>query len=211
MSARTYIANSSVVAERIRSAYGIEAQIVFPPTSLSAEDPQTPINGLNAGFWLTVSRGRGYKNVGIVADAISKLGDGQLVVVGHNPAPATNFDPRYVKFLGEVSDAQLRWLYANARALVTLAFEDFGLTPLEANTFGTPVAALRAGGHLDTVAEGVSGWWIEEPTAAGAVSALRQEPTFDKQEIVAHARRFAPEVFSEKIDKIVTDSLARRQ
>ena len=44
------------------------------------------------------------------------------------------------------SEAQLRWLYAHARALVATAHEDFGLTVIEAGAFGTPTVALAAGG-----------------------------------------------------------------
>src|SRR5437763_11530000 len=48
---------------------------------------------------------------------------------------------------GSVSDAELRWLYGNAACLVTASYEDFGLTPLEAASFGVPTAALRFGGN----------------------------------------------------------------
>ena len=37
-----------------------------------------------------------------------------------------------------MSDAQLRWLYANCKAVVSASHEDFGLTPLEGNLFGKP-------------------------------------------------------------------------
>ena len=59
--------------------------------------------------------------------------------------------------VGEVSDAGLRWLYANSTGLVAASYEDFGLTPLEAASFGLPTAALRWGGFLDTIVEGVTG------------------------------------------------------
>ena len=39
--------------------------------------------------------------------------------------------------VGHVSDAQLRWLYANCRAVVSASHEDFGLTPLEGLVMGT--------------------------------------------------------------------------
>ena len=60
--------------------------------------------------------------------------------------------PPNVRILGSVEEPELRWLYANARLLVSAAHEDFGLTPPEAATFAKPVAVLRYGGHLDTFA-----------------------------------------------------------
>ena len=59
-----------------------------------------------------------------------------------------------VAFVGRTSDAELRWLYANASALVSASYEDFGLTPIEAAAFGTPAALLRWGGFLDSLDEG---------------------------------------------------------
>ena len=59
--------------------------------------------------------------------------------------------PDNARLLSGLDDAQMRWLYAHARALIAPAFEDFGLTPLEAYAFGTPVLARRGGGYLDTV------------------------------------------------------------
>ena len=48
-------------------------------------------------------------------------------------------------------------------ALVAPSLEDFGLTPLEAGAFGKPTLALRCGGYLDTVAEGVNGLFFDRP------------------------------------------------
>ena len=58
----------------------------------------------------------------------------------------------------------MRWAYAHARALVAPSHEDYGLTPIEAGAWGKPTLALRAGGYLDTVAEGVSGLFFDAPT-----------------------------------------------
>ncbi|EMY36012.1 glycosyl transferase, partial [Arthrobacter crystallopoietes BAB-32] len=60
--------------------------------------------------------------------------------------------------LGRVSDAELKWLYSSTTVLVASAQEDFGLTVLEANLEGTPVATIPAGGYLETVAEGINGF-----------------------------------------------------
>jgi hypothetical protein len=63
------------------------------------------------------------------------------------------------------------------------AVEDFGLTPLEANAFGTPTLPLRAGAQLDSVAEGVSGSWIEEATAESVRAAMSRFPSLDPEQV----------------------------
>lgn len=205
--AHTYLANSHVVADRIREAYDIEAQVVHPPVTIDAGGEQVPVAGVAPGFFLTVSRARGYKNVARVAEAVASIPGAELVVIGSgvpDEEPASN-----VRWLGLVSDAELRWLYAHATALVTVAFEDFGLTPLEANAFGTPVAALRAGGHLDSVVEGVSGSWIDEPTAASVRDTLVSLPTFDRNAVLAHAAEFSLGAFTRRVDDVLRVAAGR--
>ncbi|MCX6466505.1 MAG: glycosyltransferase [Pseudonocardiales bacterium] len=198
--AHTYLANSRAVARRIERAYGIEARVVHPPVVVDPAGPRSPVPGVAPGFFLTVSRARGYKNVARVAEAVAGVPGAELVVIGSG-RPRTDAERApNVRWLGRVGEAELRWLYAHATALVTVAFEDFGLTPLEANAFGTPVAALRAGGHLDSVVEGVTGSWIAEPTAAAVRDTLRTLPSFDPAALRAHAARFSVDRFRRTVD-----------
>ena len=100
-----------------------------------------------------------------------------------------------------MSDAQLRWLYANCAAVVAASHEDFGLTPLEGNTFGRPAVVLRAGGFLDTMVEGRTGCFIEELTETAVRQAILDLRALglDRDEITAHAQRFGFEAFKETL------------
>ena len=62
--------------------------------------------------------------------------------------------PKNVEFLGELADAELRNVYAQCRALLFAADEDFGMVPLEAQSYGRPVIAFGKGGSLETVIGG---------------------------------------------------------
>ena len=73
-----------------------------------------------------------------------------------------------MRFLGRVSETELRGLYAGCRALLFPGEEDFGLTPLEAQASGRPVVAYAAGGALDTVLPGATGEFFAERTLGGA-------------------------------------------
>ena len=193
-SANAYLANSSAVADRIRSAYGIDAAVVHPPIVVDPGGEQTAVPGVDPGFLLTIGRGRGYKNTAAVAEAAA-LRSEPLVIVGGEHG------------ISDVSDAQLRWLYANCRALVAAAYEDFGLTPIEAMAFGKPVVALRRGGYLDTVVDGTTGLFFDEPrpdAIAGALDRL-SATMFDTERIQRHSGTFSLDRFVARMHECVAD------
>jgi glycosyltransferase involved in cell wall biosynthesis len=196
-----YIANSTNVAERIRKTYAREAVVIFPPVSMDAGGEATAVPGVDPGYFITVGRGRGYKNVEQLVEAFAGLPAERLVVVGARPRGEL---PPNVTVLRRVSDAELRWLYGSARALVSVSHEDFGLTPVEANMFGTPALLLRAGGFVDSLAEGVSGSFIDDPTPAGIRSAVRSFPTnWDAAAIREHAKGFSLDAFLHRLERAV--------
>lgn len=206
-SASRYLANSSVVRERICSAYDREADVVAPPPGLLPDGPERSPGGVAPGFFLTVARLLPYKHVDVVVDAVRRMPEARLVVVGDGPLRGRLRETGHdrVVWLSDVPDDQLRWLYRSCAALVTASHEDFGLTPLEANAFARPVVALRAGGHLDTVRPGVSGLFVEEVDgrafAGGMRRAIQQE--WSAHELVAHAERFARDRFDEAMRQVV--------
>jgi len=104
--ADAYIAISANVRDRIRTAYGIEAEIVYPPV-----DTRSFRVGPRGGRLLVVSRLLRYKRIDLVVEAASRLGMG-LDVVGTGPmlsqlqsaaGPKTSFH-------GTVDDETLREL-----------------------------------------------------------------------------------------------------
>lgn len=198
--AACYVANSSVVRDRIKAAYGRDAEVVHPPMTLDPAGPQRPVEVGDQPFLLTVARGRAYKNRRIVEEAAAAIG-ARLAVVG---APRRAARPGVVH-LGAVDDDQLRWLYANCRGLVAAAYEDFGLTPVEAMAFGKPVLALRAGGYVDSMVEGVTGRFFDKPEAPALARALEafDETDFDADAIKRHAASFSLERFAERMREIV--------
>ena len=155
-----YLANSSFIAGEIGRVYGVKAEVVPPPVGLEPTGGLEPVTGLDEGFFLAVARLLPYKNVD--SEAFRGL-KSRLVVVGDGPQrrQLATTSPPNVTFLGEVNDPRLRWLYANCEGLVAASREDFGLTPVEAASFGKPVAALRWGGFLDSVVEGITGVFFD--------------------------------------------------
>lgn len=207
-SAHRYVTQSTAVRDRIRAIYGIEAQILPAPCLLGTGDA-VPVTGVECGFILCVSRLLPYKNLDAIVGTFRALPNARLVVAGTGPDEARlrRDAPRNVRFLGRVSDEQLRWLYANSLALIAASFEDYGLTPLEAAAHGKPTVALRWGGYLDTVVEGKTGMFFDAPTSEAIQDAVVRlaENRFSPAVIRQHAARYSEDVFIARLQAIVVE------
>ncbi len=200
--ADVYLVNSTVTQRAVREVYGIEAEVLPPPPAMLPEGEEREVDGVSPGFLLCVARLLPYKNVDVVVRAAGLLGR-PLVVVGEGPDRARLQDlaareaPGRVLFAGRVDDARLRWLYRRADLLVAASFEDYGLTPLEAGAAGVPVAALRDGGFLDTVAEGVNGTFFDAPRAELVAAAAEKAiaTAWDAAAIANHVEGFGADRF----------------
>ena len=203
-SAHAYLANSTVVADRIRRAYGRTARVLHPPLMLDPHGERRDVRVPAPDFLLTIGRARGYKNTREVVAAARLLGRALVVVA----AGGDGTEPGVVHLAG-IDDESLRWLYANCRALVAAAYEDFGLTPIEAMAFGKPVVALRSGGYLDSVTEGRTGLFFDRASGASIASAIEALDTvsFDADHIRRHAAGFSLERFSKALTRIVDETL----
>ena len=197
-SATTYLANSAAVAGRIHREYAITAEIVPPAITIDPTADQRPIAGLEPGFLLTVSRARGYKNVDVVCEAMADLPDERLVVLGG--LPSGSWSPRLTG-VSDLTDAELRWLYANCSAVVAASHEDFGLTPIEGYAFGKPAVCLRAGGFLDTMVEGTTGVFFDELTPSSVADGVRALRATDvtADDILDHAAGFGFDAFRDRV------------
>ncbi|GAB3578133.1 glycosyltransferase [Calidifontibacter terrae] len=219
-SADRYLANSRVVQRRIQQLYGRDADVLHPPHTVDLRGAQEPVARVAQwpDFHLLVSRLLPYKNVERAVEAFAQLPNEQLVIVGRGPLAARLQDrlgARCVLLQG-VPETQLRWLYAHAKALIAPSYEDFGLTVVEAAAFGTPTLALHAGGYLDTVVDGVSGYFFEDPSAGAIATAVRRlaERPLSRTVVADHAQQFSEELFIESIRTAVAQleqSVARRR
>ncbi len=208
--ANHYLANSRIVAERIKTNYGLEASVIAPPYSL---DPTGPIESIPDVAPGSSSASRGllpYKNVDVALAAIRGLPHERLVVVGQGPDEdrLRGLAPPNALVAGGLTDAQLRWAYRSCAALLAISHEDHGLTPLEAATFGRPTIALRFGGYLDTIVDGTSGTFVDRPEAALVQTAIERvlATEWSASSIQEHARAFTPELFRDAVREAVIPS-----
>ncbi|MFQ5747889.1 MAG: glycosyltransferase, partial [Planctomycetota bacterium] len=206
-----YMANSRYTADRVRELDGREARVVPPPVRvkpfLEAGRRTAP------GDWfLTVQRLESYKRVDIIVEACRRLGL-PLKVAGRGPERErlqAMAGPQ-VEFLGWVPEERLPDLVAGCRAFLFSAEEDFGIAPVEAQAAGRPVIAYAAGGCLETVLPGRTGFLFEAQESSSLMAALEEfrDLRFDPEECRAHARKYSSARFREKILAVAGDLLAR--
>ena len=145
-----FVANSSYIAARIRRCYGRDSVVVYPPVDT---DGYTPGAAPRAATFVTAGRIVQYKRVDLLVEAFRLRPDKQLIVIGDGPArrDIAAGAPPNVHFTGRLPLPELRAHLQVARAFLFAAEEDFGITPLEAQSCGTPVIAFGRGAATETI------------------------------------------------------------
>jgi glycosyltransferase involved in cell wall biosynthesis len=217
-----FIANSDYVRGRIRQFYGRESVVIHPPIDVERAES---LRGVQPGrHYLCAGRLVGYKRTELMVEACARLGR-PLRIAGAGPElrrlkkiAGTN-----VTFLGELSTEALWREYAECRALLFAAGEDFGMVPLEAQACGRPVVAYGAGGSLETVLglgldasleDGrATGIYFEEQTVESVMQGIldferaEADGCFDAEVIRGWAREFGTEVFLRRMREFVAEKV----
>jgi glycosyltransferase involved in cell wall biosynthesis len=199
-----YIANSNVVAERLRLAFGVSSIVIPPPV----DTRRFTFGGKVEDYYLVLSRLVPHKRVDLAVQACAQSGR-RLVVIGEGPDRArleTLAGPT-VTFLGHLSDEQVNIYARQCRAAILPGEEDFGLTPLEINSAGRPVIAYKGGGALETVIDGLNGTFFDRPEPHSLAEAMDrlEASVWDTQAIRKHAEQFDIEVFQQRILRFLAD------
>ena len=178
-----FVANSSHVAQRIKRAYGRDAEVLYPPVDVAG----FPLHEEKDAFYLTVSRLEGYKRVDLLVEAFSRDAARRLVVVGDGselPRLRAKAAPN-VEFTGRLPTAQVVELMQRARAFLFAGIEDFGIVMAEAQACGTPLIAFAGGGAAE-IARTDTGVLFAEQTPEAVADAVRR---FEAQRFSAQACR----------------------
>lgn len=202
-----FIAISEEVRKRIKKYYHRDSEIIHPPLML--EKPKES-KKTKKKFFLFVSRFSRfsyYKRGDLVIEAFNKSGL-PLKIVGSGPMleRLKGKAKKNIEFLGELTDEKLAYYYENCIALVFPGREDFGLVMAEAQFFGKPVIAYKAGGALDIVVEGKTGEFFLTQNADSLIRALKRfdERRYNKADIIRNSQRFTFENFKQNLEKFIS-------
>ena len=193
-----YIANSRLVAERIRKIYKREAFVIPPPIEVNRFHMSNDIQD----YYLVLSRLMPYKRIDLAIEACKRT-NRRLIIIGDGPdrARLEKLGDDRIEFLGRQPDQIVNYYAARCRALLFPGEEDFGMAPLEANAAGRPVIAYRAGGAEETVVDGKTGVFFDQPNALALSEAIEQFESMHWSQILLrrHAEKFDRNVFAFRV------------
>ena len=193
-----YIANSHLVAQRIKQIYGRDAVVIPPPIDVDRFQPTEEVDD----YYLVLSRLVPYKRIDLAIEACKRLSR-RLVIIGDGPdrKRLEKLAGPKTEFLGRQPDSRINHYASRCRALLFPGEEDFGMVPLEVNAAGRPVIAFRGGGAVETVVEGVTGVFFETPESTALVEAIEnfESRSWDQLELRKHAEKFDQRVFAFRV------------
>src|SRR2546430_12960949 len=184
-----YIANSRLVAERIRKIYKREAFVIPPPIEVNRFHMSNDIQD----YYLVLSRLMPYKRIDVAIEAAKRM-NRRLIIIGDGPdrARLERLADDRIEFLGRQPDKIVNYYASRCQALLFPGEEDFGMAPLEVNAAGRPVIAFYGGGAIETITEGVNGMFFHEPTVESMMETMRRFrlANWDVAAIQKHARSY---------------------
>jgi glycosyltransferase involved in cell wall biosynthesis len=179
------------------------------------------IRGQANEYYIAIGRLVEYKRFDLAVAACTELGR-RLKIIGAGPQEKNlrRMAGPTVEFLGRVSDAELRKSLAGCRALLFPGEEDFGIVPVEAQSFGKPVVAYATGGVLETVRgivpneallENPTGVFFTERSPAGLINAMLEfearEREFRAEMIRKHSLQFDSALFKQRISEFIASAV----
>lgn len=205
-----FVANSNFVADRIRRYYQRSAKVIHPPIDLDFFTPGPP--STRGNHCLVVAALAPYKRIDLAIEACRRL-ELELRIVGEgsqrNQLQALGGER--CKFLGHLSDTQLRDEYRAAACVLQPGVEDFGMSAVEALACGTPVVGLGHGGLCDVVVDGRHGVLYFEEKDVGALTRAidkSRQIGFNELNLTGRAEQFATQRFRERLQTLLGPSLS---
>jgi glycosyltransferase involved in cell wall biosynthesis len=192
------IANSRFVSQRIKKYFKRDSVVINPPVEVNC----FKISSEKDRYFLTAGRLMAYKRFDIVIEAFNQLGL-PLKIIGRGPELKRykKIAKSNIKFLGRVSDEDLRKYFSRCQAFIFPQEEDFGITAIEAMASGTPLIAYRGGDILEHTEEGKAGIFFNQQTPEAIVEAVKKFRNFkNNPEYIRHnVLKFDKEIFKTKI------------
>lgn len=190
-----FVAISHHVAGRIKRAYQRSAGVVYPPVT---PKPARMRSVARTDELLSLGRLVPYKRVDLAIGAANATGR-RLIIAGDGPERARleALAGPTVTFLGQVTEQAAGDLMESCQAMLFCAEEDFGIAPVEANAHGMPVVAFNRGAARESLRDGETAVFFDDPTAASVAEGMVRASSrcWDDATIRSNAARFSSEHF----------------
>lgn len=199
------IASSRFISDRIQKYYKLKADaIIYPPVELEQNSNNEKRSDfyyfhsaleVNKGIMQTISAAIKYKFKLKISGKGSLTNMVKKMIKNHNN----------IEYLGWVDNKTRNKMYAKCKALIFPSIEDFGIVPLEANSYGTPVIALNYGGTKETIKHKISGILIEnqEPESIYKGIVEFEKTLWNEKLIKKNAFRYDKKLFIKEIRRTI--------
>ncbi len=205
-----YLTLSCVVNSRINKYYRRDARVVYPPVALPAKSEVTTAPG---EYYLIVSRLVPDKHIEIAVECFSRRKEALIVAgSGDELSRLHLLGAGIVRFINDADDKLRNELYSKCKAVIMCNEEDFGMTAVEAMGYGRGVVAYNKGGAKETVSDGVTGVFFDEPTVESLNTAIDrfEELKIDSYQCRAQAEKFSKAVFENNINNVIDGVTLKR-
>lgn len=211
-----FVANSETTAARIKKYYRKDSVVIYPPVDVGGEEGgKRKEENKQTSYFLIISRLSKYKRIDLAVEAFNKL-QLPLVIIGDGREykKLKKIASSNIQFLGYQSEDVKKKYLQNCFAFIFPGEEDFGISPVEAMSYGKPVLAYRAGGLQETMIEGKTGEFFDAPVpellAEGVRRMINQTDKYDPEFISNHSRQFSRETFETRFKYLVEKIMSRQ-
>lgn len=214
---------SKLVKSRVQHVYDTKQlkilKPIYPPAdmiSLKYDDATVAKLNLPKKYCLVVSRLVPYKKIDLAIKACALLKQ-NLIIVGDGPCKknwqqlaksleSTDFK---IIFLPSLSQPIVNSLMKNAQLFLAPGIDDFGLSPLQANLFGTPAIINASSGVAEQFQNNTQGLMLKENTPTNLASVISQalSQNFNSDKIKKLAQLQTTDKFLKNISHIIQTSI----
>jgi exopolysaccharide biosynthesis WecB/TagA/CpsF family protein len=204
------IAISKTIQKRISKYYKRRSIVIYPPVIL----PNKLYGSKRReDYYLYIGRIYGQKGLDLLIQAFNKTGK-RLVIAGTGarlPQLKLRAKPNII-FKGYIDEKTKEKLLAKARGFIYPSVEeDFGIAPVEAMSYGTPVIAFYSGGLRESIIEGKTGVFFKKRTVLAITKAVQKFESlqFNPAYCRKQAKMFSEKVFETSLVRLINKNLEK--